>query len=475
MVRAKHCTSSSPRITPLISLFFSLGLFGLLGLYSAVVNAASLPNFADLAEEQIPSVVIINTVQKAKHYGNLGPHRRMPDLFRYYFGEGYEVPEQKREAQGSGIILPDGYILTNNHVVAGADEITIRLYDRRVLDARLIGTDELSDLALLKVDPDDLDEVEIGDSDDLRVGEWVMAIGTPFGFDHTVTKGIVSAKGRALSHDNYVPFIQTDVAINPGNSGGPLFNMDGELVGINSQIYSRTGGFMGLSFSIPVNVAMKVVEQLKEHGTVARGWLGVVIHDVNRNLARSLGLERAAGAIVAKVLPTGPAGESGVEIEDVILSFNGRDIESASSLRNHVGGVSPGSTVDMVVSRAGKKKTLKVTLGSLPKDPYAINTQSNEKLSSQSDNLLGMVVTTLSAEDSARLGVTSGVVVHHVVGDPARAAGILPGDIITNVANQLIQDKEGFIAVVKMQKPGKWVPILINRRGAPEFLAIEVK
>ncbi|OUR93798.1 hypothetical protein A9Q81_15115 [Gammaproteobacteria bacterium 42_54_T18] len=441
---------------------------------SLVVNAG-LPDFADLAEELLPSVVVINTVQKSKPYGGGAPNGQVPDLFRYYFGDGFQMPEQKREAQGSGIILSDGYILTNQHVVAGADEITIRLHDHRVLDAVLVGGDELSDLALLKVEDDDLNAVDIGDSDELRIGEWVMAIGTPFGFDHSVTSGIVSAKGRTLSRDNYVPFIQTDVAINPGNSGGPLFNLDGELVGINSQIYSRTGGFMGLSFAIPTSIAMKVVKQLKDDGVVARGWLGVVIHDVNRNLARSLGLDKPTGAIVAKVLGSGPAGKGGIRVEDVILRFDGREIVDSSSLRNYVGAFTPGQTVAVVVSRAGKKETLKITLGSLPKGPYQANAMPNRGLSPQPGEILGLVVITVSVEKAAQWGISGGVVVQKVSGGAAKEAGIRVGDVITNVANQPIKNEAGFLNVVKQQKKGKWVPILINRQGAPEFLAIEIR
>ncbi|OUS25331.1 hypothetical protein A9Q99_21750 [Gammaproteobacteria bacterium 45_16_T64] len=440
---------------------------------SPSVSAASLPDFADLAEEQLPSVVIINTVQKAPSYKGKGQRGQVPDLFRYYFGEGYQMPEQKREAQGSGIILSDGYILTNNHVVAGADEITIRLHDRRVLDATLVGGDELSDLALLKVDADDLEEVEIGDSDDLRVGEWVMAIGTPFGFDHSVTTGIVSAKDRTLSHDNHVPFIQTDVAINPGNSGGPLFNTEGELVGINSQIYSRTGGFMGLSFAIPVNVAMDVAKQLKADGEVARGWLGVMIQDVDRNLARSLGLDKPVGAIIAKVVTDSPAEAGGLGVEDVILEFNGREILGASSLRNHVGGVAPGSSVDVVVHRQGKKKTLSITLGRLPEAPYSMPKSSAAADAQREKSVLGMVISPLTAEMAQKEG--RGAVVVMRVDGVAKEAGIRPGDIIVNVANTAVDNVSGLIDIVEAQKRGKWIPILISRRGAPKFLAIEVK
>lgn len=441
---------------------------------ASAVQAASLPDFADLAEEQMPSVVIINTVQKTSVFGGRHQRGQMPDFFRYYFGEGYQMPEQKKEAQGSGIIMSDGYILTNHHVVAGADEITVRLHDRRVLDATLVGGDELSDLALLKVDADDLDEVELGDSDDLRVGEWVMAIGTPFGFDHSVTTGIVSAKDRTLSHDNHVPFIQTDVAINPGNSGGPLFNLDGELVGINSQIYSRTGGFMGLSFAIPVNVAMDVVEQLKDTGEVARGWLGVLIQDVDRNLARSLGLDKPMGAIVAKVVPDSPAEKGGLTVEDVILALNGREIRGASSLRNHVGGVSPGSKVEVVIFRQGKKKTLEFALGKLPQQASQASSSRTDSGSPAEHSILGMVVSERDLATGQRLQ-GEGVVVVVSVDGAAKEAGIYPGDVIMNVANTPVKSVSGLLDIVKKQKQGGWIPMLISRKGEPKFLAVEVR
>jgi len=435
--------------------------------------ARSLPDFADLAEEQLPAVVIISTVKKVGGPGITGKHLgRMPEYFRYFFGDDFQMPEQKREAVGSGIIISkDGYILTNHHVVAGADEVTIRLHDRRVLDAKVIGGDELSDVALLKIKADNLTIVEVGNSDQLRVGEWVMAIGTPFGFEHSVTTGIVSAKGRTLSSDNYVPFIQTDVAINPGNSGGPLFNLKGQLVGVNSQIYSRSGGFMGLSFAIPSNVAMNVVEQLKRNGSVARGWLGVVIQDVNRNLARSLGLDTPSGAIVARVLVDGPADQSGIAIEDVVVKFNGRDIVDAAALRHHVGATTPGKTATMVVFRGGKEKTLKVKLGLLPTDPSKVSLATKNR----PETLLGMVVMGLSSEQKETLNVKGGVVIRQVESSAAKDAGVRAGDVIINLANHEVLDVKSFKGIIKKLPKGKWVPILINRRGAPEFLAIEVQ
>ncbi|MDX1694980.1 MAG: DegQ family serine endoprotease [Ketobacteraceae bacterium] len=450
-------------------------VFLVFALFSSLSHARfGLPDFTELVEEHTPAVVIISTTQKVSGIPGHQLRGQIPEYFRYFFGDGFEMPEQEREGLGSGIILSrDGYILTNNHVVAGADEISIRLSDRRVLDAKLIGGDELSDLALLKVDADDLPVATLGNSDKLKIGEWVLAIGSPFGFEHSVTAGIVSAKGRNLSNDNYVPFIQTDAAINPGNSGGPLFNLDGEVVGINSQIYSRSGGFMGLSFAIPINVAMEVVEQLKDKGQVSRGWLGVVIHDVSRDLALSLGLSKPEGAIVAKVLPGGPADEGGIKAGDVIREFAGKPITKAANLRHAVGRTPPGTEVDVEVVRSGDDKTLSFKIGALPQDPALV--ASADPKPSGKTTLLGMEVVNLPKPQAQQLGIPGGVVVKSVEGKAAREAGIRPGDVVTNLANQEVTDVSSFRQIAKGLEKGKWVPILVNRRGAPEFLAIKVE
>ena len=459
------------------SRYASYGLMLVLMLFSSFSYArGGLPDFTRLVEKHTPAVVIISTTQKVQGASGYPFHGQVPEYFRYFFGDGFRMPEQEREGLGSGIIISkDGYILTNNHVVAGADEISIRLSDRRVLDAKLIGGDELSDLALLKVDGDDLPVVELGNSDKLKVGEWVLAIGSPFGFEHSVTAGIVSAKGRNLSGDNYVPFIQTDVAINPGNSGGPLFNLEGEVVGINSQIYSRSGGFMGLSFAIPINVAMEVVDQIKEKGSVSRGWLGVVIQDVSRDLAMSLGLDKPEGALVSKVLPGGPADEGGIRPGDVIREFDGKSITTAANLRHVVGRTAPGSEVDVEIVRAGDRKSLEFEIGALPQDPAKVAMGGAAPKDNGKTTELGLEVVDLPPAQARQMGISGGVVVKSVTGDAAREAGIRPGDIITNLANQEVTSAASFRSIASGLKKGKWVPILVNRRGGPEFLAIKVE
>ena len=349
-----------------------------------VAAAAGLPDFSELVVRNGPAVVNISTEQRADTEQAALP--KLPfelpegpdtaplnEFFRRFFGDQAEPPLPDASLGSGFIITADGYVLTNHHVVDGADTIIVRLSDRSELSARLVGSDARSDIALLKVESKNgaLPTVKIGDPQRLKVGEWVLAIGSPFGFDHSVTAGIVSAKGRALPQDTYVPFIQTDVAINPGNSGGPLFNMDGEVVGINSQIYSRTGGFMGLSFAVPIDVAMEVVEQLKAHGSVTRGWLGVMIQDVTRDLAESFGMPQPRGALVARVLPDGPAARAGLQAGDVILRFNGEDIVYSSDLPPRVGRTAVGGTVKVDVLRAGKPRVLRVTVAALPDQPPA--------------------------------------------------------------------------------------------------------
>ena len=438
---------------------------------------ADLPDFRELVKETSPAVVNISTVQHAQQNSALsrqyGLPDDMPEIFRHFFGRQFPqgpAPRRDSNSLGSGFIVSDdGYILTNNHVVQDADEIIVRLNDRRELEAVLIGADPSSDLAVLKVDADDLPTVELGDSDKLDVGEWVVAIGSPFGFDYSVTAGIVSAKGRSLPNENYVPFIQTDVAINPGNSGGPLFNLDGEVVGINSQIYTRSGGFMGVSFAIPINVAMDVAEQLKSKGKVSRGWLGVVIQEVNKDLAESFGLDRAAGALVVQVVDGSPAENSGLVSGDIIVKVNGKDVQLSSDLPHLIGRLRAGDTAKLSVVRAGKRKTIDVEIGALPESDD-IQLSSNTPPAERKSNRLGLVVSDIPAGKSNE----QGVVVTDVNRGPASMSGVVRGDVITMINGQRISSVADFERVVQDLPSNRSVPMRIVRRGQASFIPLRV-
>ena len=455
----------------------SLSLLTFLLALSWTTAHADLPDFRDLVKESSPAVVNISTVQHAQQNsalsGQYGMPDDMPEIFRHFFGRQFPqgpAPRRDSNSLGSGFIVSDdGYILTNNHVVQDADEIIVRLNDRRELEAVLIGADPSSDLAVLKVDADDLPTVELGDSDKLDVGEWVVAIGSPFGFDYSVTAGIVSAKGRSLPNENYVPFIQTDVAINPGNSGGPLFNLDGQVVGINSQIYTRSGGFMGVSFAIPINVAMDVAEQLNSKGKVSRGWLGVVIQEVNKDLAESFGLDRAAGALVVQVVDGSPAEASGLVSGDIIVKVNGKAVQLSSDLPHLIGRLRAGDTAKLSVVRAGKRKTIDVEIGALPESDE-IQLSSNTPPAERKSNRLGLVVSDIPAGKSAE----QGVVVTDVNRGPASMSGVIRGDVITMINGQRISSVADFERVVK-DLPGKRsVPMRIVRRGQASFIPLRI-
>ena len=457
----------------------------LLFFLSAPLQARELPDFTGLVEHYAPAVVNISTTQKIKHPTTKqqpGMPEQIPegpfgDLFKHFFGdEGGpgEFEDFDSKSLGSGFIISqDGYILTNYHVIKDSSEITVRLNDRRELEAEIVGSDPKSDLALLRVKATDLPVVQIGDSSALKVGEWVLAIGSPFGFDHSVTAGIVSAKGRSLPRENYVPFIQTDVAINPGNSGGPLFNLDGQVIGINSQIYSRTGGFMGLSFAIPINIAMNVVDQLKASGHVTRGWLGVLIQDVNRELTESFGMDKPRGALIAKVLPNSPAEKHGFEVGDIVTKFNGHDIIHSSNLPPIVGLTPVGKSVSVEILRKGKVKTLDIKIGELPEEEQQI--ASSNDISESEDNRLSVVVADLSSQEREELDIKeNGVIVTRIDSGPARKAGIRKGDVILMINNQDVKNADQFKSLVGTLPVGKSVPLLVQRRGGPVFLALKV-
>ncbi len=415
---------------------------------AAHAQARDLPDFTDLVERQGPAVVNISTTQAARRPASpnvpqipdLDENDPFYDFFRRFVprqpgpGAGPRQPESR--SLGSGFIISaDGYILTNAHVVDSADEINVRLTDKREFKAKVIGADKRTDVALIKIDAAGLQPVKMGDPMRLKVGEWVLAIGSPFGFDNTVTAGIVSAKGRSLPQENFVPFIQTDVAINPGNSGGPLFNMRGEVVGINSQIYSRTGGFMGLSFAIPIDVALDIQSQLRAKGRVSRGRIGVVIQEVTRELAESFGLPRPAGALVNQVEKGSPADKAGVEALDIIVRFDGKAIEASSDLPRVVGATRPGSQASVQVLRKGGTRDLTVTVGELPEDRVASrDTQRGTKPVELAANRLGLVVAELSADQKRDLKVQGGVVVTEV--KPDAKGEFRKGDVLLTLVHK---------------------------------------
>jgi serine protease Do len=450
--------------------------------------ARDLPDFTVLAEQNAASVVNISIKQTSKmekyRHFNMPEFNDLPDgtplgeLMRRFFGEhGYQIPDEEPEKHslGSGFIVSrDGYILTNYHVVDGADEVVVRMNDRREFIAEVIGKDKRSDIALLKIDADNLPIVKIGDSKDLKVGEWVLAIGSPFGFDHTVTAGIVSAKGRNLPSENYVPFIQTDVAINPGNSGGPLIDLDGEVVGINSQIYSRSGGFMGLSFAIPIEMAMDVADQLKTKGRVSRGWLGVLIQDMNADLAESFKLDRPRGALVARVLPDSPSEKAGLQVGDVILEFNGTLINKSSELPPLVGRTNVDEPATVKILRNGKQRDVKVNIGELPTEK-AVELASTQP-PKVSENRLGMMVSEVTEQAMKRFQLSSnnGVVVESVTGRAAREAGIQQGDIILSLNGTEVRDVAQFNKLVADLPADRTVALLVHRNTGPIFLALRV-
>jgi serine protease Do len=403
----------------------------------AVAQGRDLPDFTELVEKQGPAVVNISTAQTVRERAHVPqmPNLDEDDPFYEFFrrfmppGPGQSPREFSTRSLGSGFIISaDGYILTNAHVVDGADEITVRLIDKREFKAKVIGADKRTDVALIKIEASGLPTVRMGDPNKLKVGEWVLAIGSPFGFDNTVTAGIVSGKGRSLPQENLVPFIQTDAAVNPGNSGGPLFNMRGEVVGINSQIYSRTGGYMGLSFAIPIDLALDVQNQLRNTGRVSRGRIGVVIQEVTRELADSFGLAKPEGALVNSVEKGGPAEKAGVEVSDIIIKFDGKSVTSSSDLPRIVGATRPGSKVAMQVWRKGAARDLTVTVAEIPADKAASRESKGSKPAEAAANRLGLVLSEMSDEQRKELKIASGVVVDEVRGQSR--TDLRKGDII---------------------------------------------
>ncbi len=460
----------------------------------AAASNYNLPDFTDLVEKASPAVVNIRTTERIRSRGGNSPEDdEMAEFFRRFFGvpmpgaPGGPTPprrgqppqgEEQSRGVGSGFIISqDGYVMTNAHVVADAETIYVTLPDKREFKAKLIGSDRRTDVALIKVEANNLPRLPLGDSDKIRPGEWVLAIGSPFGLDNSVTAGIVSAKGRDTG--DYLPFIQTDVAVNPGNSGGPLINLRGEVIGINSQIYSRSGGYMGISFAIPIDEAMRVSEQLKASGKVTRGRIAVAIGDVTKEVADSLGLGRARGALVGSVEPGGPAEKAGIEAGDIILKFNGRDIEKASDLPRMVGDTKPGTRVPLQVWRKGQTRDVSVTVTELEPDNARAVARRGDKRGGSADeaapaakpNALGLIVTDIAETKLKELKVKSGVEVEAADG-PAARAGIRPGDIILRLGDADVTNARQFNDMVKALDKNKMAAVFVRRGDATQVLTL---
>lgn len=455
----------------MLNRFFLVTVFFLVTLSSA---QAQLPDFTSLVENVSPAVVKINTVSKGrKQQAQQLPQGQIPEIFRDLFEQRQQQKPRFARSMGSGFVISDdGYILTNHHVVENADEIQVLFADRQEYTATVVGSDRRSDLALLKIKGQDLPTLEFAATDSLKVGAWVLAIGSPFGLDYSVTAGIVSAIGRSIptqKGENYVPFIQTDVAINPGNSGGPLFNLEGQVVGINSQIYSRSGGSIGLSFAIPASVAVGVIEQLKDHGKVQRGWLGVAIQDVNKRLAESLQLGTPQGALINAVEQGSPADKGGIKPGDVIVRFDGQIIVDSGDLPHVVGMMAPGENAKVEIYREGKRKKLTMKVGSLDTDRETITA------SSDGTDRLGLIVEEVDDEERRALRLRGGVRVTQVSPESAAAESMLQaGDIVVQLGYSRIDDIDEYNQVISELPKNTPVAIRFYRQGRAIFRTFEI-
>lgn len=462
--------------------FSGLVLLSLSFVLSLPSQARELPDFTELVEKQGPAVVNISTTQIVRSVQGFPGISEDDPFFEFFRRFAPQIPrgqaprEQESQSLGSGFLIsPDGYLLTNAHVVDRADKITVRLTDKREFKAKVIGADKRTDVALLKIEATGLPTVKLGEPDRLKVGEWVVAIGSPFGFDSSVTAGIVSAKGRSLPQDNFVPFIQTDVAINPGNSGGPLFNMNGEVVGINSQIYTRSGGSMGLSFAIPIDVAMQVSDQLRSTGKVTRGRIGVTIQELTRELAESFGLNKPEGALISSVEKNGPADKAGIEPSDVILKFGGKTVVSSADLPRIVAATKPGSKVVAELWRKGEVKQVTVVVAEMPEEgKLAKAVKKLEDDVAEMISRLGIAVSELTREQAQELQVGGGLLIEDVKGSAARAAGLQRGDVLLAIGNMPIRSLAQFNDILKQVPKGRNVALLVRRDDAASYVAIRL-
>ncbi|MFZ5503013.1 MAG: DegQ family serine endoprotease [Pseudomonadota bacterium] len=455
----------------------TLSLLGVLMLLATSAQSAELPDFSAVVEKQGAAVVNISTKQTIRG-AQIFPGIPQGDPFLEFFKRFAPLMPRDQESNslGSGFIVSaDGYVMTNTHVVENADEITVRLIDKREFPAKLIGADKRTDVALLKIEASGLPTVTKGDPDKLKVGQWVVAIGSPFGFDNSVTAGIVSAKARSLPQDSFVPFIQTDVAINPGNSGGPLFNMAGEVVGINSQIYTRSGGSMGLSFAIPIDVATQITEQLRHNGKVTRGRIGVTIQEVTKELAESFGLSKPSGALVSSVEAGAPADKAGIEVSDVILKFDGKTVGSSDELPRIVAATPPGSKAQVELWRKGTLKVVTVKIGEMPEDGnIASLLKKSPKGAGGNISRLGISVVELSREQLNELQIKGGLLVEEVTGVAARSAGLHQGDVLLSLGNTPLRSSEQLNELIGRVPQGRNVALLVRRGDYTSYVAIKL-
>ncbi|MEK9654552.1 MAG: Do family serine endopeptidase [Halieaceae bacterium] len=456
----------------------AIGFFLVSVAFMLRASAAGLPDFTGIVASSAPAVVKILVEYESENLRYQEQMEELPEYLRRFFDfrGGPSVPRE-RAGMGSGFIISeDGYVVTNNHVVEDARQILVRLPDRQEYEATLVGTDPRSDLAVLKIAAQDLPVLPLAEDDDVKVGQWVLAIGSPFSLDFSVTAGIVSALGRSLpteTGDNYVPFIQTDVAINPGNSGGPLFNLDGEVIGVNSQIFTRSGGSIGLSFAIPASVVRNVVAQLQENGVVERGWLGVSIQDVDRNLADSFGLDRPRGALIAQVGSDSPAEKAGLLSGDIIIEFDGEEIQTSADLPHVVGLIAPGTRCQVLIVREGEETVLEVEVGGLAADQVARVGPSI--ISDGSVTILGMRIAPADSQALSELGLAGGVqVVAIEPGSPAAEAGVREGDLLTRLGARPIGRMRDLEGIQDELTPGASVPARLIRGGGPLFIGIRV-
>ncbi|RKG39264.1 Do family serine endopeptidase [Acinetobacter rongchengensis] len=442
------------------------------------VQASTPVDFSNLVEQVSPAVVSVNVVKKLSQEELL--QQQVPEILKRFFGNQIIIPQQRapqeKTAYGSAFFISkDGYLLTNHHVVEDASKVTIMLNDRREIDAKVVGSDERTDVALLKVEGNNYPSLSIGNVDQLKVGQPVLAIGSPFGFDYSASAGIVSAKSRNMMGETSVPFIQTDVALNPGNSGGPLFNQQGQVVGVNSRIFSGTGGYMGLSFSIPIDVAMDVVDQLKKNGKVSRSFLGIMLQDIDRNLAEAYKLDKPEGSLITQVTPDSPASKAGFRAGDVIMKYNGSPISRTSELLNYLNRTQPGQSVQLEVLRDDKPKVITATLASAPDDTPAKN-DSTTITKPRKGPILGVAIRGLSEPEKNKLGLKGGVFIEDVTsGGLAAQSRIIPGDIITQVNNKKINTPNDFVEAVSELQKNTVARVAIVREGQHAMVGLRIQ